>query len=537
MADPSVEALREQLRDRGYLKHGIERWFALDPWSSRTFWVELTIVALKAAILIAAFAALAHTAVMLMRNTQINAPATAFLFALYGAGWLFLGFVLVIVAALLIKLRPEVAIDTPRALLAISIATGALITVAFAVWWYRFDSPPSVLELMVGGTGAVLILVVATVVVSAALLSFSIHELHRIPAIHQKSRTAPLLVAALALIAGLFIPLYLRTERPSAKPAQVITKPTDRRVVLVGVDGLTWEIARSRPDLLAAFTVAFPAAPVDGASAAERWASLGTGVPAALHGVRAVAGVRLKAGGEVLQSISRSDLVLLHLATGLGLASRQPLPPTVRRREFVWEILAARGTPSVAVNWWTSPTVRGGLLNSIGQEEIFAAARGNAILLDATAARNLQRGIAGARPRFATVYLPGLDVILNRSGADTSSRLAGSIRALDGITSVVSHLRELGFDVILAGLPGEGQEGQGIIAATIPISKPQSAWDVAPTVASLFGFPASAEMPGQSLAGSEEPRIATYGTRLSKDSPPRLNQEYYDSLKALGYIR
>ena len=53
-----VESLRTQLRERGYLTHGIERWFALDPWSSRAFWLELITLALKAATLIAAFGAL-----------------------------------------------------------------------------------------------------------------------------------------------------------------------------------------------------------------------------------------------------------------------------------------------------------------------------------------------------------------------------------------------------------------------------------------------------------------------------------------------
>lgn len=537
MSDPSVEALREQLRDRGYLRHGIERWFALDPWRSRAFWVELAIVALKAATLIAAFAALPHTAVMLMRNSQLNALDTLLLFALYGCTWLVVSFALVVVAALLLKVRPEVALDTPRALLGISIAAAALLTALFAIWWYRFETPPSMLELAVGGTLAALLLVVATIVVSAALLSFSIHELHRIPAIHQRSRTFPLLVAALALMAVLFVPVYLRTESEAQPPAQVVTKPGARRSALIGVDGLTWEIARSRPDLLAAFTAAHPAAPIAGASAAERWASLGSGVPANLHGVRAVAGVRMAAGGEVLQSISRSDFVLHRLAPAIGLARRQPLPPTVRRRDFIWEILAARGVQSLAVNWWTSPTVRAGALTSVGQEAIFAASRGNAIRLDTTATENLMGEIGETEPRLATLYLPGLDVILNRSRTDPSARLAASIRALDGIVAAVTTLKERGFDVILAGLPGEGQTGEAIIATTFPMARPGSAWDVAPTVASLFGFPASAEMPGRSLAGTEEPRIATYGHRVRGESPPRLNQEYYDSLKALGYIQ
>src|SRR5687768_5930889 len=118
----SVDDLRSQLRDRGYLSHGIERWFALDPWSSRAFWVELIVVALKAATLIAAFAALPQVAIMLLRNGRLSPVETLTLFLLYAATWFVAAFLFVLIVALLLKIRPELAIDTPRTLLAISIA-------------------------------------------------------------------------------------------------------------------------------------------------------------------------------------------------------------------------------------------------------------------------------------------------------------------------------------------------------------------------------------------------------------------------------
>ncbi len=108
-----VDSLRAQLRERGYLTHGIERWFALDPWSSRAFWVELLAVALKAATLIAAFAALPMTTVMLFRNFPLNAYETLALYLTYAAAWLLVAFLFVILAALILKLRPALPIDTP----------------------------------------------------------------------------------------------------------------------------------------------------------------------------------------------------------------------------------------------------------------------------------------------------------------------------------------------------------------------------------------------------------------------------------------
>jgi arylsulfatase A-like enzyme len=72
----------------------------------------------------------------------------------------------------------------------------------------------------------------------------------------------------------------------------------------------------------------------------------------------------------------------------------------------------------------------------------------------------------------------------------------------------------------------------------MPLDRPSSAWDVAPTLLTLFGFPAAEEMPGRSVARvPPQPRIATYGDRATAAARTRLDQEYYDSLKSLGYIR
>ena len=84
MPDRSVDLLREQLRERGYLSHGIERWFALDPWRSRAFWLELLTVAAKAGLLVALFAVLPLVAVMLVRNHPLTAWETLALALMYG---------------------------------------------------------------------------------------------------------------------------------------------------------------------------------------------------------------------------------------------------------------------------------------------------------------------------------------------------------------------------------------------------------------------------------------------------------------------
>ncbi len=242
--------------------------------------------------------------------------------------------------------------------------------------------------------------------------------------------------------------------------------------------------------------------------------------------------------------MSHADVVLLDLAESLRLARREALPPTVRRRHFVWELLADRGLPSVAVNWWTSEDVHGAALDSIGQTSIFGAAgaRGGtpetiALRVDQTASERFLHAIDSQHPRFATVYLPALDVVLNRLAIDPSTKLTTSVRALDGLKATVEAVRTRGYDVIVAGMPGDAQNGQAVVAATFPLAPTTTPFDIAPTVCSLMGFPPSNEMSGRTLAGPEPPRIASYGPRATKSQSNKVNEEYYENLRSLGYIR
>jgi hypothetical protein len=242
--------------------------------------------------------------------------------------------------------------------------------------------------------------------------------------------------------------------------------------------------------------------------------------------------VRLAGGRHILQSVSRWDFLLLRLAPAIRVATPLPLPPTVRRRDFVWETLAERTVPVVAVNWWTAEESDTPAYVSVTQERIFGS---DPLRVDETASDRLIAAAAKASPRFATVYLPALDVVLNRLKRD---ELASSLRALDRIALTISRMRRGGYDVLLVGAPGEGQSGQAVLAATFPTRTATSLLDVAPTILEMMGFPTSQEMPGHILAGaSSQPRIVSYGSRTSRDSDTRLSQEYYESLKSLGYIQ
>jgi hypothetical protein len=189
------------------------------------------------------------------------------------------------------------------------------------------------------------------------------------------------------------------------------------------------------------------------------------------------------------------------------------------------------------VNWWATAAAAQPNLASVGPESIFAEARNEPLKIDLLASSRMLEQIGSTSPRLAVVYLPSLDVILNRVQGDPSARLADSIRALEALENTVSLCLGKGYEVMLAGLPGERQSGNGVIASSAPL-RITSAWDIAPTVLDLLGFPASAEMPGRSGSGTTaEPRIASYGRRSPQATPADLDPEYYDSLRSLGYIQ
>ena len=160
---------------------------------------------------------------------------------------------------------------------------------------------------------------------------------------------------------------------------------------------------------------------------------------------------------------------------------------------------------------------------------VIASVAGVAHALDA---KSFYEEIDRSHPRFATVYLPALDVILNRAKLDETTRLAQSIRALDSLQTLAGLLRADGYDVIIIGLPGDRQNGRAVIASNVAV--PPRAWDVAPAILTILGFPLSAEMPGGT---SHEPRISSYGNRAAAHAAQSVNEEYYENLKSLGYIR
>jgi hypothetical protein len=550
MTDPSVDQLRQQLRDLGYLTHGIERWFALDPWSSRTFWSELLAVSAKASLLSALFAALPLLAITVLRNRPLALADALVIGGVQAAGAFVSLLALIVLVALGLRRNPALAIDSPALLTGLTLLFSGGLSLSLVVWWSGFDGAPSSVELAVGGALIVVFFLASSVVVSAALLSFSIHEAKRIPAVHRRDRTVPMTIAAVVI--GCAIGAWSFSAAPAGPataPASIPVAATDAKVALVAVDGLTHDIlATRRGELLALGTIVAMPPPAESRSAAERWATVGTGTAPSLHGVHAIEGVRLATSGRVLQSVSRYAFAIDAIAAPLGLAARVPLPPTARRRAYAWEILAERGVSSLSVNWWVTGDAETPGLRSISQEALFsrmaeqmpgASPSELAVAIDAEAVRRLHDALAKRSPRFATLFMPALDIVLNRIELDSGAKLAASAKIVDGVVATALSLRARGYDVIVVGLPGEGQSGDAVVATTIqPVRGTPGIEGVAPTLLNLCGFPVAADMRGKPFAGPAEARtIPTYGERGAAAGEPQTSEEYYESLRSLGYIR
>lgn len=539
-----VEELRSELKSLGYLNRGIERWFALDPWSSRTFWGELLTLAIKAATLLAVFATLPIVAITTLRNAPLPFYDGVVLSAVYLAGT-FLTFVaLIIFIGLLLKLSPGLIVDRPRVLLPISVAVSLLVAAGLGVWWAGFDQSIVPFEALVGAALILLFFIVATFIFSAALLSFSIHETGRIPSLQQRRRTVPLTAAGILLLGAMLFPAYFNQRRDASfPPSQVVVSPSTAKLVLLAVDGLSAQIFEARSDLSGLLPSRSTIPPEPYHSSAERWASIGTGTPPVIHGVKTIDGVRISGSRRMIQSVSRADPYLYGPASWLRLVQREALPPTIRRRDYIWEILAKRGVSSAAINWWASETTTAANLLILGQEAVFgeASSQGSpqqiASAVDAIALKKLNDSLRARSPRFGTTYLPSLDIILNRLESDESDRLAASVIILDRLTNDVRAFRSLGYEVIVIGVPGDEQRGAAVLASSLPLAPAKSTYDVAPTLCVLFGFPASREMPGESRARESSARIATYGNRDHPSHTAPVDEEYYEQLKSLGYIQ
>jgi hypothetical protein len=191
----------------------------------------------------------------------------------------------------------------------------------------------------------------------------------------RRERSLASALAVLAPVAAVAVPLALRPEPAPPAPAVPVqleaARPT-RRVVVVGIDGLSPSDVAPFPasERVPAFARlarrgAFgPLATLRPTEGPPLWTTMMTGRLPRDHGVLSVSTYRLRG--------STSDWALLPKGALVGglerlsLASRRPVASTSRRRRALWNVLDAFGIPAGVVRvWGTHPpeTIRGFVLS------------------------------------------------------------------------------------------------------------------------------------------------------------------------------
>jgi hypothetical protein len=324
---------------------------------------------LTSALIAASIGALCLCALALLLNPGLvlRREALALLACLFlpwaAAGTLALALVAALATAVRWWPRPFRPVIAGRPFFA-SLAFLALSGVAALYWHnllaYRHALPLEVLRALAASAAVVTGSAAVFLAIGLDLVIFPRHE-----------RPLAAALAVLAPAAALALPLALRPEPPPAPPpvpVRVDAARAARRVVVVGVDGLSPSDVAGGPDStrLPAFARlvrrgAFgPLATVRPTEGPAVWTSLLTGRLPRDHGIRSASSYRLRGSDSDWALLPKG--LLVGLLERAGLASRRPVPSTARARRALWNVLDAFGIPSGLVRvWGTHPpeTIRG----------------------------------------------------------------------------------------------------------------------------------------------------------------------------------
>jgi hypothetical protein len=158
-------------------------------------------------------------------------------------------------------------------------------------------------------------------------------------------------------------------------------------------------------------------------------------------------------------------------------------------------------------------------------------------------------------PRLALLYLPGPD-ILSSALADPERGAADRVALAAALTEETAKLRAFLLDPGLTPAPdllvdvldaGRREEG-GIVRLSGPLARAGAEAtlapaDLAPTVLSVLGVPASREIAGRvrgdllAKGAVDGETVASWGRRRVAAQLPIDPKEYVENLRSLGYLR
>ncbi len=536
MSDPSLslDEARRRLRDLGYLSGGVERFVFRRAFAGRGG-------LFLPAILLGAFAAaVASLAAVETAEAGFGDSLTAVAALLVHLFWADLA-----IAGILALLLAAIA-DRSRAPAGTATAAGLAAAAAVFFLWiggaYGLSRDLPARALVWGAPVALAALILARSVRSGFLARAYAHS----RVLPGRPRRRVFLAAA---VAGLLIALASFSSSSRTRPPvpPILPSPRGGAVAVVAVDGLGLDAAASDGlsgvrDLLATGVTGWW--PEAAAAPPEVWTDLATGEPPARHGVRALARVRPRGSPAGLRPPLGTAWYLRRLGPALRLVVNSPVSASDRRRLAFWEVAASAGLPAVAVGWWASGPWPGA--DVVGNEEILAGATGG-VSADRRAIDALQARRRGGR-QVSTVYLPGLDILRDKSGSEERLRAIDQLHRYleEEVSRAVAGQQAL---VILAvdSHPAPSALGRMVVfdgrlpARTLRI-RPE---DVAPSVLARAGVPVAADLPGRPVAALFPPgaletaTVPTYGPRSAPQGPrsAATDREYLKKLKSLGYLQ
>jgi predicted AlkP superfamily phosphohydrolase/phosphomutase len=249
-----------------------------------------------------------------------------------------------------------VAVRPPlEALPGVTTAALAAISAAAGLFWlnlvsYRHSVPTEVLSPLAGSA-------VALTAAALVMLAVGIDAL-LFPA---RGRGVSAALVVLTAAGAVVVPLAMRpvpVTRPAPVPFATETVTPARRVVLVGIDGLSLEqigqgVARGELPALGQMMrrgAHGALATLRPTEAPPIWTSIFTGRLPRDHGVKSFATYRLRGSATVYELLPKGALVgLLERA---GLVSTAPITSASRRSRALWNALNAFGMPAGIVRGW-----------------------------------------------------------------------------------------------------------------------------------------------------------------------------------------
>ena len=382
--------------------------------------------------------------------------------------------------------------------------------------------------------------------------------------------------ALLAVVAALLL-------RPASAPeGPLVVAANARRAVVVAVDG--WTGVPPAPGGARATYVKSVRDP------AAFWTTVATGESVRRHGIGSLDLVRVAGVGAPVRPLAGAGLYLRRILPALGLARLESVTAAARRVPAAWEVASRGGIAALTVNWWTTYPAGESGGTVLGNHLFFAARAGAALAgegwpaeaaeraarlaprlapepgslerlvedargLDAFAIAAFRDAAAREKPRLSMVYLPGLDILSSALAAEERSAadrvvLAG---ALTAETAAVRAFLEdpalaAGADLVVLVLDAGRREPGGSVALSGPLARAGASGaidpaDIAPTVLSALGVPASRAIAGRVRAdflaegAPTAETVASWGRRRA-GAPPNVDpKEYVENLRSLGYLR